>query len=154
MQVDLNLLSSRASQALEHHELAIAKSRKYRKLLLSPEYLAFDTFISSLPGNYYLSLYDPSICYGAIFTKGFTYTDAPELFDILESLDARFGEPEVNDRPSENYRDYIFRSPTFSLELSVYLEDDAICQRIPIGEEETTRLVEVPVTRTLYAFSC
>jgi hypothetical protein len=151
---DLSHLPSQISYNITENERSIARTRAARKLLLSPAYLDFWSSINDqFPigytgnnGNIYLYLK----------AQGFTYTDNPELFTLLDGFDVE--KIEVRDQPNASYREYrcsvSILKQEFQVIISVELTDNAICQRVIVREEEVEELVRTTVRKPVYAFKC
>lgn len=87
---------------------------------------------------------------------GFTLTDNPLLFHLLEELeDSGFRVSFAFDSPENNYRAYHSQKDDLNLVLIVYLADESsACHRIIAGYEEVDVPVWQKVKRPVYKFQC
>jgi len=85
--------------------------------------------------------------------KDFLATETGELVDLLEQLEAVFGEfTACDDEPNENRRRY---SNSFCVVVAE-LAKDATCARVVVGMEKktVTKSVDITVDSPIYSFKC
>lgn len=154
MQVARESLNQNALNTLIRVESQIATWRKNRKILLSIEHQGTCMYLDSLGLNYWIGIDTPNTFYVNYFTKAFTFEDAPDLFEVIESLDEIFGEPTVDDSPFDSIRTYTFTRNEQVIVFCCHLTSDAICQRQLIGEERVMKIIQVEETKPVYKFTC
>ena len=117
---------------IEYLERRIAEARSARRAALSPSYLAVIAQLPEVDTNIYGT--DPYWLSLSMFTPAFTFEDAPDLFQALETLTDLFGFPTTSDKPELECREYLFeaREP-WRVTLRAYLLPDGVSKRVCVG---------------------
>jgi hypothetical protein len=140
--------------AIEDVEESIARLRKTRRLLKRHADI-LDALASEQTGYLFTSSTYPHVYYSRN-VRGFTFSDEPELFDLLEYLSDEFGRlPDCTDSPQVSEREFTFALPDgFTCTVTAKLADDSTCQRVQVGTHRVTRYVAQEVEEPVFAFDC